>query len=321
MPMQNDMRKDQDASARHTLSFSNFMMILLCLIVGAGLYLSKRGHVSSANSHPVVSVKDGRGRIVQLNKYPSRIVSIAPAETEILFAIGAGNRVVADTTWCDWPPAARSLPKIGDMNTSVEKVVAQRPDVVVGSISANGPAIQSIEGAGIPVFAVDPQTVSQTYQAIQQIGLLTGNERQADAVVEHMRKQFAYVQRRLEKAKSKPRVLCILQPSPLWVVGSDNFIDDLIRLAGGVNVASADGKGFISLSPETAIASNPDIIITSPDNRRAILSSPILRKLHAVRAGKVFCPNADLISRAGPRMGETVMILAHFLHPRLFSVK
>lgn len=321
MPMQNDMRKDQDASARHTLSFSNFMMILLCLIVVAGLYLSKRNHTEANHRQVAVSVRDSRGRLIQLSNYPQRIVSIAPAETEILFAIGAGDRVVADTKWCDWPLAARSLPKIGDMNTSVEKVIAQRPDVVVGSVTANGPAIQSIEGAGVPVFAVDPQTISQTYEAIQQVGALTGDEQQANKVVENMRKQFLFVHNLMTKAKTKPRVLFILQPNPLWVVGSDNFVDELIHDAGGINVTAADGKGYISLSPEAAIASNPDIIITSPENRLAILTSPILQKLQAVRNGKVFCPNPDLLSRPGPRLGDAVTVLAHIFHPRLFPVK
>src|SRR5947209_4317848 len=117
-----------------------------------------------------VSVVDGRGKRIELPAPPGRIVSLAPSNTEILFALGLKGRIIADTSQCNYPPEARALSHVGDYRISVEQVVAQRPDLVVAHTSANGKAIPQLERVGIKVFCIEPFTLKQTYEAIRAIG-------------------------------------------------------------------------------------------------------------------------------------------------------
>jgi iron complex transport system substrate-binding protein len=321
MPARGKTQSDQDSSARRTLNSSNYMMLLLCVIVAAGLFLKHHNAKNVPVKNMPFSAVDVRGKRVTLASAPERIVSIAPAETEILYAIGLGPKIVADTTWCTYPPEAKKLPHIGDMNISVEKVVAMRPDVVFASLSANGDVIQRIENAGIRVFAVDPESFPQLFDTIKTIGILTGHIMQAQALVQSMGNKVDYVRKLAAQYNSHPSVLYVIQAQPLWVAGKDTFIDQLISMAGGVNVMHDSGKGYFSIPPEVIFRKDPDIVLTNPENKKLLLSSSAWKDLRAVKEGKIFCPNTDRFNRPGPRLADALQEVAGILYPSLHFEK
>ncbi|MGC8668437.1 MAG: ABC transporter substrate-binding protein [Chthonomonadales bacterium] len=288
------------------------------LLVTAGCITAFFLPVASAPASPITAT-DARGKRISLPSPPRRIVSLAPAITEILFALGLNGRIVADTTYCNYPPQARSLPHIGDYRTSLEKVVAQRPDLVVASLSANHQAVDGLDRLGIRVFAVDPKTVAGTMDAILQIGRITASEAQAERVIRQMRARLAAVERRLAHDRTRPKVLIVLQAQPLWVAGSANFMDDVVTLAGGVNVARDAGPGFKTYSLERVVVDQPDVILASKEDAARLLATPSLASVPAVRRHALYSIDADLIARPGPRLVEGVEIVARLLHPRAFS--
>src|SRR5262249_36567511 len=157
----------------------------------------------------------------------------------------------------------KSLPHVGDVSISVEKVLAHRPDLIVASASANRKAIETLEGLGrhLPIFAVDPKTVAETYTAIRSLGQITGQTRQAEQVVQAMQARVSAVQNGVATDRRKPRVLIVVQDEPLMVAGAGNFMDDLVTLAGGVNVGRGAGDGWKTYSPERVVVEKPDVLI------------------------------------------------------------
>lgn len=245
---------------------------------------------------------DARGRKITLPAPPRRIVSLSPGNTEMLFALGLEGRIVADTTYCDYPPAAVKLPKIGSSNTSTEKVVAMRPDLVVASVSANRTAIPPLERLNAPVFAIDPQTVPETYDALRKLGRITGAEHEAEEVIREMQSGFQKVAARLPKTNRRPRVLMIVQENPLMVVGPGNWMDDLITLAGGENAGREAGKPWAALSPERVPFLAPDVIITGRSSVASVKRRAGWSTVPAVKSGAVFSLDGNESVRPGPRL-------------------
>lgn len=314
MPVRGDSRNDQDASARVTLSVSNLLMLLMAVVLALGIYLTNKNHKPLRSSSFSVQLTeiDVRGQRVTLPAPPERIVSLSPAETEILFALGLKTRIVADSAWCTWPPEAKLLPHIGDMTTSVEMVAAQRPDLVVGSSSANLPAIRQIEKAGIPCFAVDPNSLEEVKSAILSLGKITATSDHARQIVQEM-------DRKIEQARKlipsyHPRVLMILQTDPLWVVGSGTFLDEIITQAGGNNITHSQGKGFVGCAPEKIVALKPDIILTAPQYAAKVKAIQGWSDLPAVRNGAVYTPEQDPLMRPGPRLADAFVNMVKLLH-------
>ncbi len=268
---------------------------------------------SGAIATPLTAV-DARGKRVTLGAPPRRIVSLIPANTEIAFALGLGKRVVGVTTYCDYPHEARSITKIGDLNTSIEKVLALRPDLILASSSGNRSALERLERlaqtAQAPIFAVDPQNVGNLLRDIRSIGALTGSAPVAEAVVKRMEATLAAARRVAAGPGSRPiRALFVVQQPPLWVVGSRNFMDDLMQRAGLQNVAAPLGKGFCSMPLERAIALRPDVLFTSQIPLKDLKDRPGWAQMQAVRTGRVFPMGYDAV-RPGPRVADAIFAMA-----------
>ena len=265
-----------------------------------------------------VSVADDRGVRVTLPAPPKRIVSLMPANTEILFALGLGGRVVGVTDYCDYPPEARRLPRVGGLTTSLEKVLSLRPDLILASASGNRKAIEALEALPEPrppVFAVDPKTLPDLYSAVLAIGRLTGRTPQAEAVVRKMRAQAAAVAARVRRARSRPRVLFVLSREPLWVVGSGNFMDEMISAAGGTNVAREVGPGYHPWNLERVVAEQPDAILTTTEGLDRFVGRPGWSSVRAVRRRAVLAVGYAAV-RPGPRLVDAIARIADWLHPR-----
>ncbi len=251
---------------------------------------------------------------------PMRIVSLSPGTTEMLFALDLKGRIVADTTYCDYPPEAKSLPKIGDVNTSIEKVLAQKPDLVVADAVANRRAVEPLEQLRVPVFTVPQGNVGQTYDALRSLGRATGQTSQAEHLVKAMQARVNAVRVAAERDQKRPRVLAIVQMEPLMVVGGGNFMDDLITLAGGINVGRGAGIGWAAYSPEKVVADQPDVILTGRSEAAQIRARGGWSGIPAVRNGAVYMVRTETV-RPGPRMIDAFEEIARLLHPASFPAR
>jgi len=258
-------------------------------------------------------VKDARGKTIVIKAKPVRIVSLAPSNTEILFALGLGSRVVGVTKYCDYPAAAKKKPKIGDMAVSVESVAALKPDLVLAHAFVNDTAIPRLEKLGLTVFAVDPKSIDQVIRDIRTIGKITARPKTADSLAKKMEAVVASVKAARAK-KPFRKVLVVVQANPLWVAGPKTFVDEMISIVHAKNVAYDARPGFVTFSRELAISRNPDVIITGVFSDIAYFTkSPEWRTINAVKNNKVRVIDSDLIVRAGPRLAEGLKQLAKML--------
>ncbi len=268
-----------------------------------------------------ISAKDSRGRTITLSSRPKRIVSLSPALTEILFAVNAGPHVVGVTSYCDFPAEAKRVTKIGDFRASVEKVIARKPDLIVASASANAQVIPQLERLRIPLFAVDTQTVAQVLESIHGVGRITGNERSSNRLMTSMRNRIELVRRTSTKASSRPRVLIVVDASGPWVAGRDNYMDDLVTIAGGMNVARDAGRGWTRHSPERAVVGKPEIILVTDQNVARLRQIPGWSRLPAVLNNRVYANLPITFVRPGPRIPDALEHVARIIHPDLFGAR
>jgi len=247
---------------------------------------------------------------------PGRIVSLSPATTEMLFVLGLGRFVVGDTVYCDYPPGAKAVAKIGDVNTNYEKVLALRPDLIVADAMANGRAVARLTQLHQPVLAVSPTSLLAVETSLRQIGRRTGTVRQAEAVIaqmEHKARQAAQIAQ--SDKRPRPRVLLVVQTGPLWTAGAGTFLDDLVTRAGGVNVGAAV-RGYGSFSKEQVLAHPPDVVLGDAAGQAAFRADPLLGRLAAVQGGRFYALPGDLTSRPGPRLADGLVLVARALHSR-----
>ncbi len=276
------------------------ILLSICALLIAG---------SAWASYPM-RVRDARGKAITIKSKPMRIVSIAPGNTEILFALGLGGRVVGVTRYCDYPAAAKSKTKVGDMTISAEAVIGLKPDLVLAHGTLNSAAIPRLEKLGVTVFAIDPKTMGETARDIRTIGEITARPKTADRVAGRIESAIKQV-KAASAHKPSHRVLVVVQSSPLWAAGPKTFVDEMIRTAGGKNIASDAKPGFVPFSRELAISRNPDVIITGLKSDIEFFNkSPEWRTTNAVKHHRVYYINSDLLLRAGPRLAEGLQELA-----------
>ena len=245
-----------------------------------------------------------------------RIVSLSPGTTEMLFALGLGKYVVGDTTYCDYPPAAKAIAKVGDVNTSYEKVLALHPTLIVADNTANARAVARLTALHQPVLAVAPTSLLAVETSLRQIGARTGTSHQADAVVAQMEQKVRQAaQIAAADHRPAPHVLIVIQVNPLWTAGGGTFMDDLVTRAGGVNIGRAV-PGYGPFSKEQVFVQPPDVILGDPSVAPAFRADPLLSRLSAVKSGRVYALPPDLTSRPGPRLADGLVLVARALHGR-----
>ena len=263
---------------------------------------------------------DDAGRRVYLAKAPSRIISLAPSVTEMLFAIGAGAQVVGVTQFCDFPAEAKQKTKVGYTNPNLESLVALDPDLIVAPQEFLKPdLIGKLEQLKIPVFILADRTVEDVFAHIQTLGRMLDRSTEATALGMDLRQHIARIKARTQSAVPV-RVLYVLNSEPLITVGPGSFIDQLIGLAGGVNVAAKSVTAYPRLSMEVVLQENPDILIFPTGEAEGISESEqqAWRKwstLAAVKQNNLRQIPADLLNRPGPRIGKALELLADLLHP------
>jgi iron complex transport system substrate-binding protein len=271
-----------------------------------------------------LTVTDQTGRRLDLPRPPVRIISLVPSATEILFTIGAQGRLVGRTDFCDYPAEARRKPSVGSMLApSLEGIVALKPDLVVATPAGNRhETFDQLGMLNIPVFLVNPLTVSDVMDVIGRLGRLTERAEAADRTVAAMRERIETVTTRVS-GRPRPRVLYVLWPDPLIVPGRGALISELIALAGGDSVTADGGQGYPRYSMEAALARDPEVIVLASHGSER---SPLVRskwerfgQVSAIAAGRLYSMDGNLMHRYGPRMVDGLERLSRLIHPEAFD--
>lgn len=261
---------------------------------------------TAGDSFPL-SIRDDRGVAVRLDAPPRRVVSIAPSLTEIVFLLGRQEVLAGVTRYCNFPPAAASLPKVGGVSDpDVERVIALSPDLVLCTTDGNPrEKVRALEEMGIPCFAISPQDLDSVFAAIRRVGVLLG-------VADRGETEAAALRRRAERARAtgrgegpeSPRVLFAVSTSPIIAAGSGTFMDELVRLSGGRNVAAGLAGRYPRLSVEDIVALRPDVVFVAGMAGVERFPEEVTRwkEVPAFRDGAVVTLDGDIVTRPGPRL-------------------
>ena len=274
-------------------------------------------------------LKDDLGRPFPLpERTPERIVSMAPNVTEILFALGLGDRVVGVTRFCDYPPEARSIRRIGGLvDPNIEIIQSLDPGLVIAFRGNPLRLVDRIRKLGLPVFVLDiGQGLEALFPLIAKIGRVTRSEERADALAAGLRKRLEAVDAAMSEVGTRPKVFVLLYGQGLWTCGGESYVDDLIGRAGGTNVASALPKKWVLYKREQILKDDPDVIFILARSgkdfatgRDWLLRKARVESVAAVRSGKVYELDENAASRFGPRLVDVLDRMARLLHPELFG--
>lgn len=281
---------------------------------------------SHGNGYPL-TIKDDDGRLISLEKQPARIVSLAPSHTEILFALGLGDRIVGVTEYCDYPQEARSKTKIGGFSTpSVEKIIELQPDLVLAG-DMHRQVVTTLEAANVKVLIFSPTTMEGIFAAIGQIGKAAGEEQAAQNLLAGLQRRVDAVTDKVGQAQgAKPRVFYEVWHEPLTSAADNTLIGELIRLSGGENIVGPSKDSYPKISEEIILEKNPDIMIHSygHGSNESLSPEKILKRqgwehLNFVQSRRIAGLDANLINRAGPRIVDALEAVAQAIHPELFK--
>ncbi|MEC9488102.1 MAG: cobalamin-binding protein [Halanaerobium sp.] len=263
------------------------------------------------------TVTDFAGRKVTFTSVPERIISLAPSNTEILFALGAGDKVVGVTTFANYPEEARDKPRVGDVNPNLEKIAIQRPDVIF-TMGGMDEVVQKLTAIGYKVVVIDPQKIDDIFQAIDLISRVTATRDRAEELIGELRQRIAAVEEAVRDVENRPSVFYEVWDEPLMTAGPGTFIDSLIKMAGGRNVAGSLQQSWSQYSFERLLLDDPDIYLISWEDKGRVLERPGWSNLQAIKEGQVYIIDQDLISRPGPRIVDALEELARIIHPEAF---
>ena len=302
--------------------FVTFLAILLLTLAACG------GAVPTASSPAVTAspfpatLIDFQNRSVTVPARPERVVSIGPSITAFLFALGAGPRVVGVDDFSDEPAEAASREHVGGIKVNFEKVVALKPDLVL-SVKFSDGTIEKLQAAALTVLVVDPQTIADVSTTARLIGQAVGAD--GEKLAGSIKDKVGAVGAKAATAATRPRVyheIDASDPAKIFTVGPGSYIDDLIRLAGGTNIAARASSAYPQLSAEEILRSDPEVIVLAAGDYSAkpsqVAARPGWSVLAAVKSGRIVTIEPNLINRPGPRVGEAAEAYAKLLHPELF---
>ena len=271
-----------------------------------------------------LTVVDMLGREVVLAGPPRRIVSLVPSATELIYALGGEDRLVGRTDYCDYPPAARSKPSVGDMIApSLEAIAMLKPDLVIATTSGNRlETFDKLQQLRIPVYAVHAHSIAEMLDVARRVGELTGRQAAVGPFVAGLeRRLFAVVN--AVRPYPRPRVLYVLWPEPLLVPASQALLTELINLAGGDSITAHERGDYPRFSIEAAVVRAPEVILLARHGGSS--APPVVRdkwerlaSLPAVKRKRVHAIDGSLVHRYGPRVVDGVETLARAIHPEAF---
>ena len=288
-----------------------------CLVRGVvALMLPLAACVGDAPRSAARPSADDFGDTLILRDAPQRIVSLNPSTTELLFAIGAGGRLVGRTTYDRWPESALAIPDLGPgLRPNVESVLAARPDLVLLYASDdNRDAARRLRAAGVATAAYRVDRIADFRRVTLALGALTGDSAAARATVDSVGATIERV-RAATASLPRPSVFWPLYDQPLLATGGGSFLNELIDVAGGTNVYGFLREPSPRITVEDLLQRDPEVILLSPESRARYVADPRWRALRAVRGDRLLVVDTMLVFRPGPRLGEAARSVARLLHP------
>jgi iron complex transport system substrate-binding protein len=261
-----------------------------------------------------------------------KIVSLSPNLTEIVFALGLGDKVVAVSSDCDWPAEAKDKPKVGSFwQPNTEAIIAAKPDLVVcETFLQQKEAAETLKRAGLQVISLHVESIEELYNAILQIGSASGCSDKAELLAAKIKNELEQIRIKTSSAK-KVMVLWVLQTEPMRVVGVKTFVNEIIDIAGGQNVIAPTGDQYPAVGTETILTSGAEVIIQSAMGTEDIKkqqetaenfwnsATPGFANIPAVKNKKIYVINSDTVLRLGPRLPQGALTVAKLLHPQIFT--
>ncbi|MFD0711413.1 ABC transporter substrate-binding protein [Paenibacillus sp. GCM10027626] len=279
------------------------------------------GEPAAASTAYPLSIKDATDTELVFEAAPQKVVTLLPSETEIMYAIDAGAELVGVDDFSNYPEDTATKTKVGGMEANIEAIVGMKPDLVLASSSMNKPVIDKLRELNVKVYASDPKTYDAVVEKIGTIGQIMDKAAKAAEVQEHMKDAKKQVEDAVKDA-ARPKVY--LEFSPGWTVGKGEFLDELITIAGGTNIA--EETSWYEIDPEQVIKQNPDVIIYASMTVAEGETNPILDAIQkrpgwdtiqAMKDKKLFEVDQDPLVRVGPRLAEGLLEVAKKLHPEL----
>lgn len=287
-------------------------------------------NTTPAHDTPPLEVTDFLDRKVTLPGVPKRIVSIAPKNTESLFALGAGDLVVGVTSYCNFPAEAKARDQVGGFSAkslSLEKILSLQPDLVMAAGELHRPVIEQLEGLKIPVVALAAETFDELYRELRLIGTLTGHAAEAEQLVKGMQQRVAAVQERAQAIPTEERVTVLYQAwdDPFRAAGPASYPGQLIELCGAKNIIADTTDRFPQVSLEVILDRDPDVIVAptmagTPITVERLSARAGWGNLKAVRTQRLHVIDGDQVSRCGPRLATALEDMAHAIYPERFPM-
>ena len=295
-------------------------LVLICLLLACAC---NSGRPTRETLQTTREITDDAGRRVSLPERVERVITLAPNLTEIVFAVGGGDRLVGNTTYCDYPAEAKAIAKIGDsLQPSLERIIALQPQVVLITTASQLEVFtQQLHNQNIAIFVTDPHDLEDIFRSIEQIGQILGQTEQASELVKRLRERTTAIEQTVQATKPV-RVFYQVSGSPLYTIGKEAYLTDLIRRAGGVSVTADVPGAWPRYSDESALAARPEAIILPTGGSMGAANSSVtdaLRNSPAVLAGRVHKINDDHLARPGPRLIDGLEEMARALHPEAFK--
>lgn len=304
------------------------VVFVVVLVLSTGVLAACSSSEVEEEKVTTIEVTDMIGRTVTLDGIPEKIVSLAPSNTEILFALGLSNKIVGVTEFCDYPAEAKEKPKVGGYaDADVEKILAAEPDVIFVTDIHVDEVLPALENLGQTVVVIDPRNLDQVLDSFTLIGKVTGTSAKASQIVQDLSSRINNITDKTSglAAGDRPRVFYVMWHDPLMTIGADTRINELIETAGGTNIF-ADTSGYPTIELETLVEADPQVIIAGTGMGEGAEAPFTFAKTEsrladseARKNNMVFEVNTDLVGRPTERMVEGLEQLAKIIHPELFD--
>ena len=302
-----------------------FLMLVVVLLLAPVLAGCTKEKAPQATGE--ITLVDLMDREVLINGEVERIISLSPSNTEIVFALGLGDKVVGVTDYCNYPPEAADKDKVGGFDDpNIEVILTLEPDLVLAG-SLHEEVVARLEERDIPVLVMEPQTVNQVFEAVRLVGAAAGVKETAETVVSEIEQQIDSVREKLAALKDEEKVTVYyeLWYDPPMSIGNRTFIHEVITAAGGKNIFLDVEDNYPTVSPEAVAEKNPRVILYPDDHGTAEMVSdqyyarPGWAEIAALKDKRIYGVNSDLFNRPGPRVGRAIQEAAALFYPELFD--
>ncbi len=302
---------------KNRVSVTSLILLIALLVISTGVI---------AQEFPV-TITDSLGEEVKLEEKPTRIISISPNMTEILFAVGAGENVIGVTKFADYPQEATEVDKIGSiMEPNIEKIITMEPDVVIASSVNKMKTIERLKELDVKVAGFSANSVDKAIGNIKTVAELTGNQEKGETIVAEMYIKIGEMTNLVEdhlENNEKKKVFYEIWNDPLYTAGENNFIDDLINMAGGINIGRLAEGQWPQYNLEKLLVEDPEVYISTPHSAEREVSKEKIKNrdqyqsISAIKNDRVYVIDQDILSRASPRLVKGLALMTKAIFPEL----